>query len=165
MASGNTLVVFTATANHPPASAYATPDTRNSHPVLDFDAAADESAIFSGVLPRHYAGGGLTVTIVWMASSATTGDVIWNAAIERLEDEGTDLDANSFAAAQAAAAATAPATNGALQYTTIAFTAGAQMDSLAVGEAFRLQITRDADNGSDTMTGDAELLTVEVKET
>lgn len=165
MASGNTLVTFAATDNHPPASAYATPDVRNSHPVLDFDAGVDESAIVSAVLPRHYAGGGLTVTLIWMASSATTGNVIWNAAIERLEDEGTDLDADSFAAAQAAAAAAAPATNGALQYTTITFTSGAQMDSLAVGEAFRLKITRDADHASDTMAGDAELLAVEIKET
>lgn len=165
MASGDTLVVFTPLHNQPPASNYATLDLRNNHPVLDFDAATDEDAIFGSFLPRRYAGGGLTVLIVWSATTATTAEVIWNAAIERLEDEGTDTDADSFAAAQASAEVTAPATSGALQYTTIAFTAGAQMDSLAAGEAFRLKITRDANAVGDDMAGDAELHRVEIKET
>lgn len=165
MASGDTLCVFEPGANRPPASNYATFDTRNNHLVLDFDAATDEDAIFAGVLPRNYAGGGITVTIVWGATSATTGNVIWNSAIERLEDEGTDTDADSFATANASAAVACAGTNGALQYTTIAHTSGAQMDSLAAGEAFRIKITRDANNASDTMTGDAELFRVEIKET
>lgn len=163
MASGDTLLTFTPLANQPPASTYATLDTRNSHPVLDFDAAADEVAIFGDVLPRHYSGGGLTVTLIWLATSATSGNVVWSVAIER-RDTGTDLDADSFASAQTATAA-APGTSGAPAYTTIAFTSGAQMDSLAAGEAFRLKVSRTGSSGSDTMTGDAELLAVEVKET
>lgn len=163
MASGNTLNIFTPAANEPPSSSYATLDTRNGHPVLDFDAASDESAVFTSVLPRHYAGGGLTITLIWSATSATTGDVVWNTAIERM-DTGTDTDADSFATANAATATTS-GTSGAPIYTTIAHTSGAQMDSLAAGEAFRLKVTRDADNASDTMTGDAELIAVEIKET
>jgi hypothetical protein len=164
MASGNTLCVFTPAHNVGPATNYATLDTRNGHLVLDFDSATDEDAIFPGVLPSNYAGGGLTVTVVWSATSATSSDVVWNAAIERLEDEGTDTDADSFATAQAATA-TAPGTSGALQYTNITFTSGANMDSLAAGEAFRLKVTRDANNGNDSMLGDAELHRVVVKET
>lgn len=164
MASGDTLYTATAYANEPPSSNYATLDTRNQHPVLDFDADTDESAVFAGVLPRAYAGGGLTVRLGWMATSATSGNVVWNVAIERWQDETDDLDSDSFAAAQAATAA-APGTSGAVQYTDVAFTHGAQMDSLAAGEGFRLKVTRDADNGSDTMAGDAELISVEVRET
>lgn len=163
MASGDTLLTFTPLANQPPASSYATFDTRNNHVVLDFDASADEAAIFGDVLPRHYAGGGITVTIVWMATTATSGNVVWSVAIERM-DTATDLDADSFATANTATAA-APATSGAPAYTTIAFTSGAQMDSLAVGEAFRIKVSRTGSSGSDTMTGDAELLRVELKET
>lgn len=163
MATGNTLVIFGPLDNEPPASSYATLDTRNGHPCLDFDASADESAIFTAVLPRHYAGGGITITLIWSATSATSGDVIWNTAIERM-DTGTDIDADSFATANAATATTG-ATSGTPAYTTVAHTSGAQMDSLAAGEAFRLKVTRDADNGSDTMTGDAELLGIEIKET
>jgi hypothetical protein len=163
MATGNTLCVFMPNDNEPPTAAFATLDTRNLHPVLDFDAAADESAVFSAVLPRHYAGGGLTITLIWAASTAVTGDVVWNTAIERL-DIGTDSDADSFAAANAATA-TASATSGAPIYTTIAHTAGAQMDSLAAGEAFRLKVTRNAVAAGDTIAGDVELLAVEIKET
>lgn len=163
MASGQTLCVFTAQANQPPASAYATPDTRNSIPVLDFDAATDESAVFLGVLPRNYASGGLTVTLHVMHSSATSGSSRWQVQIERMN---TDEDADSFATA-GSAAATANATSGIISTATITFTDGAAMDSLAVGEPFRLKVTRDADgtSGTDDATGDAELVAVEIKET
>jgi hypothetical protein len=164
MASGDTLIIFTPLANEPPSTNFAALDTRNGHPVLDFDASTDESAVFTGVLPRHYAGGGITISLRWAASSATTGNVVWNTQIERMEDEGTDFDSDAFAAAQAATAA-APGTSGATQFTDIAHTSGAQMDSLAAGETFRLKVTRDADNGSDTMTGDAELFAFEIRET
>ena len=160
MASGDTLLTFSALANEPPASAYATIDQRNAHVVLDFDAAAAESAIFSGVLPRLV---NTTVVLVWMASSATTGNVVWTVAWER-NDTATDLDADSFATANSATAAV-PATSGAPAYTSIAFTTGAQMDSVAAKERFRLKVTRDAANASDTATGDAELLAIELKET
>jgi len=164
MASGNTLNTWSAQANQPPASNFATLDLRNSISVLDFDASTAEAAVFLGVLPRHYAGGGLTVTIIWAASSATSGNCKWNAEIERIADGGHDIDADSFASAQTATEAT-NGTSGIATYTTIAFTSGAQMDSLAAGEAFRLRVTRDAADGGDTMTGDAELLAVEIKET
>jgi hypothetical protein len=59
----------------------------------------------------------------------------------------------------------APGTSGYVTIASIAFTDGAQMDSVAAGEGFRLSVIRDADNGSDTMTGDAELWAVEIKET
>lgn len=164
MASGNTLYSVGPLANEPPTSAFATLDTRNAMPVLAFDAASNESAVFSGALPDHYAAGGITITLVWMGATATTGNVVWNTAIERGEAAGTDADADSFATAQAATAA-AQGTSGARTYTTIAHTSGAQMDSLAKNEKFRLKVTRDAANGSDTMTGDAQLEAVFIRET
>lgn len=164
MASGNTLLAFYPADNEPTASAFATPDVRNGHPVLDFDAGTDEDAVFTGVLPRNYGGGGLTVYLHWSASSATSGDVVWNASFERIGEGSQDIDADGFASAQAATA-TAPGTSGNVDIQAITFTDGAQIDSIAVGESFRLKITRDANNGSDTMTGDAELVAVEIKET
>jgi hypothetical protein len=165
MAAGNSLVAFTPLANEPPTANYATLDTRNAQPCLDFDAGTDESAVFSGVLPRHYAGGGLTVRLFWAATSATSGTCQWAVAIERAADEGQDLDSDGFAAAQQAGGS-APATSGMLQYTDIDFDDGSEMDSLAAGERFRLKVTRDADgtNGTDDMTGDAELFAVEIIE-
>lgn len=164
MASGNFLAVFTPLSNEPPAASFATLDTRNSVPVLDFDASADESAVFGGVLPANYAGGGLTVTLVWMCTSATTGTCTWEVAIERHEDDAFDIDADGFAAANTADGTAASAT-GEQQYTNITFTDGADMDSLAAGESFRLKVTRNQDSGTDDIASDVELLRVIVKET
>lgn len=164
MASGNSLIGFSPLGAELPSANYPQFDVRNNHVVLDFDAAADETCYFSGVLPRHYAGGGITVALVWAATSATSGTCRWEAAIERVI--GQDIDSDSFAAAKSAGG-TANATSGVPTATTIAFTDGAEMDALAIGEAFRLLIRRDADGttGTDDMTGDAELLGVEIRET
>lgn len=165
MASADTLLSFLPADNEPPSASYATLDIRNGHPVLDFDAAADEIAIFSGVLPRNYAGGGITIKLHLMATSATSGTSRWLTAIERM-DTGTDLDADSFATANSAGVAST-GTAGAPFNLDIVHTSGAQMDSLAAGDPFRLKVTRDADgtSGTDDMAGDAELVAVEIRET
>lgn len=167
MASGNVLAVFTAADNVPPATAYATLDTRNSHLVLDFDGVTDEECVFGSVLPANYGGGGLTVDIWAALTSATSGSFRWQAAFERMDVSSLDIDADSFAAFQSAGG-TAPATSGQFVRTSIAFTAGANMDSLAASEAYRLKIRRDADGTSgtdDISTSDLELLRVLVRET
>jgi hypothetical protein len=163
MASGDTLLVFTPLHNEPPSSNPATLDTRNLHPVLDFDASTNESAVFSGIMPRHYDGSGVTVYLHYAMSSAESGDVDWDVAFERIGDQQLDIDSDSFASAQSVDDTTVPATSGNVDIVSVAFTDGAQMDSVAVGEGFRLKVTRDA--SSDTAAGDAELLFVEIKET
>lgn len=168
MASGDSLAVFLPQDNEPPSANYATPDVRNGHPVLDFDGATDEEAIFTGILPRNYAGGGLTVYLHVMFTSATSGNARWQADIERMDDGGsTDLDSDSFTGTFQSAAGNPNGTSGVTTLVTITFTSGAQMDNLAAGEAFRLKIRRDADgtSGTDDVTTDAELVAVEIKET
>jgi len=163
MASGDTLCILTPLHNEPPAATPALLDTRNSHPVLDFDATTNWSAVFSAIMPRHYAGTtGVTVYIHYAMSSATSGDVDWDAAFERIGDQQQDLDADGFAAVQSVDNTTVPGTSGLVDIVRIAFTNGAQMDSVAVGEGFRLKVTRDAAN--DDATGDAELVFVEIRE-
>ncbi len=164
MPSGFSLGSFTPLANEPPAANNATLDVRNSHVLLDFDPDTAEAGVFSDVLPRHYSGQGITVTVIWLAETATTGNVVWQAAFERAQDEVTDLDTDSFAAFQSATGA-APALNGSPQYTEIALTDGAQIDNLAAGERYRLKIQRDATNVGDTMADDAEIIAVELRET
>jgi hypothetical protein len=164
MASGDTLLVFTPLHNEPPASNPATLDTRNSHPVLDFDASTNESAVFSAVMPRSYAGTtGITVYIHYAMSSATSGDVDWDVAFERIGDQQQDIDSDGFAAANSVDNTTVPGTSGLVDIVNVTFTDGADMDSVAVGEGFRVKVTRDA--ASDTAAGDAELRFVEIKET
>lgn len=163
MASGDSLLIFKAQDNEPPSSSFATPDTRNSHLVLDFDDTANEQAVFSGVMPQSYGGGGVTVYLHYAMSTATSGDIDWDAAFERVGDQQLDIDADSFAAANSVDNTTVPGTAGNVDIVSVAFTDGADMDSVAKGESFRLKITRDA--ASDTATGDAELLKVEIRET
>jgi hypothetical protein len=166
MASGALLSRFGAAANQPPAAGYATPDVRNGLLVLDFDAAVDESAVFVDVLAPTYAGGGLTIRIRWMASTATSGTTRWLAALERHQRGTDDSDADSFAAAASAGSAAA-AVSGSEVETVITLANGAGIDNLVVGERYRLKITRDADQttGADDMAGDAELVQVDVSET
>ena len=163
MASGNTLAIFIPQSNEPPSSNPATLDTRNQHPVLDFDAATNESAVFSSVMPRQYSGGGLTVYIHYAMSSAVAGDIDWDISFERIGDQQQDLDSDGFAAVNSVDNTTVPGTSGLVDIVSVSFTDGADMDSIAVGEGFRMKVTRDA--ASDTATGDAELRFVEIEET
>jgi hypothetical protein len=170
MASGNTLLVFVARDGVPSATAGAvhgilaggsTP--AEGVPTLAFDSATDESVDFIGVMPRHYGGSGLTLTLYW-ASAETSNAVVWGAAFRRVADDAEDIDTSHTYDFNTVTATTASAA-GEADYATITFTNGADMDSLAVGELFNLRITRDADNGSDNMTGDALLIAVEIRET
>lgn len=163
MASGDTLLIFSPHDDEPPAGNFATIDLRNGHPVLDFDDTVNESAVFSGVMPRNYGGGGLTVYLHFSMTSATSGDVDWDVAFERIGDRQQDLDADGFAAVNAVNNTTVPGTSGLVDIANVTFTDGADMDSIAVGEKFRIKVTRDA--ASDTAAGDAELAAVEIKET
>ena len=163
---GKPTLIFLPQSNEPPSTLFATPDTRNGHPVLDFDGNADEEAVFSGWLSSNYGGNGLTCDIINAFSTATTGSIYWLAAIERINTSGLDIDADSFAGFQGSSN-TAPGTCGQVIKTSIVFTDGAQMDSLAAGEAFRLKIRRDADGsvGVDDITSDAEVRMVILRET
>lgn len=161
MGANETLAAWEAIAGAPPSSAAATPDVRNNHVVLDFDADANETAYFSSVLPKHYAGGNITCKLHWMATSATSGTVRWSIAFERLAANGQDLDSNGFQAAVAATGA-ANASSGKLTQTSLTLTA---FDGAINGDAFRIAVTRVANDATnDTMTGDAELFMVELVE-
>lgn len=170
MASGDSLAVFTPLHNEPPSSNFATLGTvtaaTGARPVLQFDAATDETAIFSGVMPRNYDGGGVTVTLWYaMAGANTSKSVVWNAAFERIVDgDAMGAGGSDFAAVNAVTDG-ADDTADNIDPATITFTNGADMDSVVAGDPFRFKVVRDADNGSDDADGDAELYYVEVKET
>jgi len=161
MASGQTLIAFTATDANPPTSSAATPDLRNSQPVLDFDAALNERTYFIGRLPRFYGGAGVTLSIVWTATTAISGVVQWAAAIER-HDPATDLDADSFATAAGAPGTANSGGAGRPTYTDLVIPV-ASMDGLVAGEQFRLVLFRLS--AGNTMAGDAELWSIEIRET
>ena len=165
MASGNTLCCFFPADNEPPSSNYATLDTRNGHPVLDFDSTTEETAIFTGILPRHYGGGGITVYYHYSMTSAVADAIVLQGAFERIGDGQQDIDSDGFATGLNTASTTVPGTSGHVDIVSKAHSDGAEIDSIAVGEAFRLRVTREVGDVGDTASGDLELVAVELKET
>lgn len=163
MASGNTLFTLYPQNNVPPSSAFATPDLRGGVPVLDFDDTTAEAAVFFVVLPRNYAGGGITFYVTWAATSAITNTIGWTLEFERIGDGQVDIDSLSWTSVQTITAATVPGTSGNTKITNVAVSNGANMDSIAVGELFAIRLKRDVAN--DNATGDAEFLSMEAKET
>lgn len=160
--SGKPFLLFRPIDNEPPTSNFATLDTRNNRPVLDFDDTTQEAAIFTGVLASAYASGGLTIDVYVAMTSATSGTVGFDVAIERTDASSLDIDADSFATAQTITATTVPGTSGQILKLSVNISDGANMDSLAAGELFRLRLRRDVAN--DTATGDAEVLAVTMRE-
>ena len=153
-----TIQRFTARDNQPPATNFATLDTRNSILVLEFDAATEESAYFVGVVDESMTlTSGITVRIWWMGDTATSGNVRWGVQFEKT---GTDMDADSFDAnAQVTSAA-----NGTSGIESVASITVTTIDSLTAGDRYRLRVYRvAADATNDTMTGDAQLVAVEVR--
>jgi hypothetical protein len=153
-----TLHLFTPRDNQPPATNFATLDTRNSILVLEFDAATEESAYFVGVVDDSMTlTNGLTVRLWWMADTATSGNVRWGVQFEKT---GTDMDANSFDT-NAQATSAANGTSGVESVASITITS---IDSLTAGDRYRLRVYRvAADATNDTMTGDAQLVAVELR--
>jgi hypothetical protein len=151
---------FTPLDNQPPATNFATLDTRNSVAVLDFDdGATNEESVFVGVIPEAATlTSGIKVRIFWAATSATSGAVEWGAQFEKY---GTDIDSDSFDTATFAITTTS-GTSGIVNLTEITCTT---IDSLAAGDQFRIKIVRNSsDTTDDTMTGDAELVAVELQQ-
>lgn len=163
MASGDSLAIFLPQAYEAPPTNYATLDLRNQHPVLEFDTATQEGAVWTGKMPTHYAGGNIVARVTWMADTATSGTIGWDSTLERIDAGTLDTDADSFATAQTITAATVNAAAGVTSETTVTHTAGAAgTDSVAAGDPFRYRLRRDVAN--DTATGDAQVLVVELRE-
>lgn len=172
MASGNTLAVFSPMASSGPATLAAQFDTivgtstpAESVPVLAFDSTTAEYADFYGVLPAHYAGGGLTLTIAHAAGTAT-GGITYRAAFRRIQEDAEDLDTTAFTYDfNEVDIATLPNVVGEVNYDDITFTDGADMDSLAAGEPFILRVGRNPADANDTAAADGRIVALTLKET
>lgn len=171
MASGDTLVLFKPSQGRVTIDVLAkpSPDSRSELQGLDFDGEVIETIEFDWVMPSDYAGGGTTVTVFWAASNgiggtALSGDVVWNVSWRRIEEDVDDLDDTPTHAAQKITDTEASA-SGEISKAPVTFADGTDMDSVVSGDMFSLRLSRDATNAADTLTGDAEVFMVEVKET
>jgi len=171
MASGDTLLVFDARSGTPPATNPATFDTITGGDgtsaetllVLAFDDTTDEYADFYGVMPESYADGGLTVTLVFTHSHASTGPT-WGVMFRAVPDDAEDFDTtdHDYSTNEQTVAAGAPSVVGEFGYDNTTHTDGVQTDNIAAGDFFVMRVRRDALTDS---TGDAYLVSVHIKET
>jgi hypothetical protein len=118
-------------------------------------------------MPQSYAGTtGVTVRVFWSADGVATGNVKWDGFFEEIADDTFDIDADGFTASPQTVTATTATVDGEVDYASITFTDGAQMDSVAAGDLFRFKLERDAADAADTMnSNDAQVLGVEIQET
>lgn len=148
----------------PPASNYATLDvisgTNFPVPCLDFDASTDESIYFF-FEAVNYGSGNITVNIDWYADTASSGDVIFDAQIAAITQntDTQDIETKSLATANSVTDSHLGTTNQRLHRAVITVS---NLDSIAAGDWCLLKINRDANNGSDTMTGDACIVGVSI---
>jgi hypothetical protein len=158
----NTILQFFPRDAEFPSTNFATIDTRNNHPCLDFDETTTETVFFTGFIPQGatFAGTGTALTFVLesTATSATSGNIGWNVALERIVAGGIDIDADNFGTAQGGSAAV-NATSGIVTEVSVTFTQAQLPTSLAAGDMIRVRVQRNTSVSGDH-TGDAELLGV-----
>lgn len=129
--------------------------------VVPFDAAADEHIQIAFPLPKAWNAGTITYKIHWKADTATTGNVIWAVKAVALSDG--QLINTAFGTA-------VNVTDTVLGSITEVLTT-AESGALTIGntpskeDLIYIDVSRDADNASDTMTGDAQLWVFELRYT
>jgi hypothetical protein len=127
---------------------------------LAYDAATDEAAFwhFEAI---NYASGNLSVAIEWYADTASSGDVVWGVQLAAItaNTDSQDVETDTLATANTATDSHIGTVGQRLH--SIAVTVS-NLDSLANGDAVWMRVFRDADSGSDTMTGDAVVTMVTV---
>jgi len=102
----------------------------NRRPVLRFDGATDEECQWTTVAPQGLTGT-VTCLIFFMAVSATTGTIRWEATLEAITPgDATDLDAGDSFAASNSNGGAVPGTAGFLETIGITLT---NADSIAPG--------------------------------
>lgn len=136
-------------------SAGGTPNPQ--YPILSFDAGTDEGRIWSGRVSRGY-GGTLTINGAFYMASATSGNVVLAAQIAAVSSGDASVTAKTFATVNTTTVAV-PGAAGTEQSFSITMT---NADSLVAGDRFILVFYRDADNGSDTATGDMNLVLLDL---
>ena len=171
MSANDSLLLVTALNNEPPDDDFATLDfilgtsadePDDLSPVLDFDPTTNEHAVFTFTLPSSYGGNGIRVALFW-TSEGINDNVKWDVAFKR-QAVFDNVATRQYAAVQSDVDNMSSTARN-MRVASINFTDGAQIDSLDVGDLFKIRVTRDAEDVLDTLnSNDAELLAVELIE-
>jgi hypothetical protein len=142
---------FTPQHNVPPTTSPAALTKISEHLVVAFSGDGNATMVVHGYLAETYAGGSLSVQLIWTTNIITVLNVRWKATFERAEIDALKLsDTTAFGTATTITAASAGGVY-LLARDSITCTAGATTDSLAAGEAYRLSITRTPGDALDTL--------------
>lgn len=137
-------------------------DPTDSGGKLLFDDTADESCLWTFRLPQNYSSAPV-LKVQYAMVTATSGNIILNADIMAISDgDSADSDSASFDTVNASATTAVPATAGYLDEISITLT---NADSMVANDLVHIRLTRDADNASDTASGDCEVLAVSLEYT
>ena len=98
---------------------------------------------------------------MWYADNATSGDVIWDAAIACITPNSDSQDVETDALATVSSVTDSHLTTVGQRVHLCTITIS-NLDSLAAEDLVILRISRDANNGSDTLANDAILLLAEL---
>ena len=120
-----------------------------------FDAATDEHLWWTFQVPDNYASGG-TLRLLW-AANTTSNSVVWGASIGAVTAGDTDTYLEH---AQDTATTATTSVNTTEARRVVETTITPSTDSMAADDLVTVLVYRDANNGSDTCTVDAELLSV-----
>jgi hypothetical protein len=122
-------------------------------PSLAFDASTEESVFFT-FRAASYGSGNLTLTLNWYADTASSGDVVFGAAIAAItpNTDSQDIETKAFATAQTVTDSHIGTTGQRLHECAITIS---NLDSIAANDWVVLKLYRVAADAGDTMTGDA----------
>lgn len=124
---------------------------------IAFDTAGSESCRWQWT-PFGYAGGDLTVEIIWYPATGTSGTVAWGAGVAAITPgvDTTDVEAKAFGGTPLVLSGSVSGTRR-LQTTTVTVS-GSDLNSMAEGDECWLQVVRQG--SGDSMSGDAILTSV-----
>ena len=152
-------IILTASGAIPPTAGGAAQTkidgTNQTYYALEYDADSDEAAYWQWAMPDSYDDGTIDITYYWTAA-ANTNNVVW-CFQARGVSAGEAVDA-----ALSASICETGAAPGTTQYL-VSTTESAAASNFTKGEEVAFKVFRDADNGSDTMAGDARLLKVKIE--
>jgi hypothetical protein len=125
--------------------------------ILSHDAGTDEGRIWTARVPRGY-GSTLVIAGAFYMASATSGNVVVAAQVACQSDGDASFSAKVFATENSSTVAV-PGSAGTLKYFTITMS---NADSIAAADWIAIAFRRDADNASDTATGDLQLTMLDI---
>lgn len=130
---------------------------------VNFDGTVKEQLMFSFRMPVNYASSPV-LKLQFKMTAATTGTVVMEGRLAAVTPgDATDVDTKAFAASNASASTTVPATTaGKLGEISIALT---NADSLAAGDFVVLYVARLPADAGDTATSDLELVAISLEYT